>query len=238
MPVMTTMGSSSVFNKAEFGIWLILPLAALILNRRAVLASGRGRVWLGRRELTGVVLGALAGLSISGGVYSWNYIYRDSSTRSDLTAQLAPRRLRWIFTTELRARSVNDLFDALSSHVQKNDRILAYSSIPMLYYATGTIPILKKNWLNIKNITRKEVEGIASALCRKEAKGAANVPVVIVRARMNARDGRWGLREDVFSINRPELVRIIDGAVARCRPIRIWANLDFELLKPTLRPTG
>lgn len=91
-------------------------------------------------------LGAMIIFSVVG---RWNFTYRDSPERATLRVSIDHPKLRGIYTTPARARSLQQLLDALRPLLRKGDYLLDQMQIPMLYYLTEARPYLYSTWANL-----------------------------------------------------------------------------------------
>jgi hypothetical protein len=102
-----------------------------------------------------------------------NTCYFDPGSRFYKTFKINNPRVKYIFTTRERATIVNDLLVGIKPYVKDGDSLIAYESIPMVYYLTNTKPFLHNSWLTGLNKASfsRMVEGIA--------KGNRPLPIVI-----------------------------------------------------------
>lgn len=77
----------------------------------------------------------------------FNKSYFDPGSRLSKTSKIQSEKCKFIFTTPERASIVNDLLIGLKPFVKEGDYLIAYESIPMLYYLTNTKPFLHDSWL-------------------------------------------------------------------------------------------
>lgn len=75
-------------------------------------------------------------------VQGYRYTYRDTVNRSLMKYSINNKSLRGIFTTKDRAKVVGELLNQTKDYVKKNENLLAYSDIQLIYYLTETKPYL------------------------------------------------------------------------------------------------
>ncbi|MTE26758.1 hypothetical protein [Winogradskyella ouciana] len=94
-----------------------------------------------------------------------NGAYFDSGSRLDKTFAINSKKAKYIYTTEARAKIVNNLLANLEHYVEPGDYLFAYDHIPMVHYLTSTLPYTYNPWPGIydhysfkKKIEKAETE--------------------------------------------------------------------------------
>jgi hypothetical protein len=156
-------------------------------------------------------------------------VYGDTS-RSMLTAEMHSARLRHVWTRPGRQESFDGLVDAVQRESRTGDRVLAYSSVSLIYYAARRRPLFDITWMDI--LPPYDLVSRLTRLCSEE------VPALIVRTRGSLMNVEWGSVEQPLEFSLPffeRAHRLIDEAVAaRCHAGLVWSNRDFEVLRPSV----
>ena len=157
---------------------------------------------------------------------AYDFTYRDSLKRSELVYGIEHPRLQGIFTTEQRARVVEELLFALPQYVGEGEYLLAFEQIPMVHFLTKTNPYLYNSWPMLYSPEKFE-----RSLKRAE-KERPHLPV-IVRAKGSTENLNW-----------PKSVRItsseylagsrkaMEAFISRYKYQVRWENAFFEILVP------
>jgi len=133
-------------------------------------------------------------------------------------------RLRGIYTTPDRAKSLEGLLKELGRHIKPHQQILAYNSIPLIHYITQTQPTLTNPWPLLMNKKSLETELNAfSAQCPMD--------LVVVRALTNTRNHHWGTKELPSDSWFAEKLENIDKTINACGYRKVWANRDFAIFR-------
>jgi hypothetical protein len=73
--------------------------------------------------------------------------YYDPGSRIHKTYRINNVKAKCIYTTQERATVVNNLLEGIKPFIKDGDYLIAYESIPMIYYLTNTKPFLHDSWL-------------------------------------------------------------------------------------------
>ncbi|GAA3639266.1 hypothetical protein [Flavivirga jejuensis] len=73
--------------------------------------------------------------------------YFDKGNRFDKTHIIKNKYVNGIFTTEERAKIINDLLLNIENYVEPEDYLFAYDNIPMIHFLTETKPYLYNPWV-------------------------------------------------------------------------------------------
>ena len=104
------------------------------------------RVELSKNETRKVVCLILISFLSFSLISAYQFTYRDTENRLDMIHTVNYPDLKYVFTTEERAHVVQGLVDQLPLYVKKDDYVLEYGDIPLVYYLTGSRPYLDNSW--------------------------------------------------------------------------------------------
>jgi hypothetical protein len=235
--VITPLGSSNGISNAIYGMWLAIPIGLIFLldcsglDLEIDLNSKNPRLQKFRIELskietkkvTCLILISFLSFSL---ISAYQYTYRDSADRFKMVFTVNHPSLKYVFTTEERAHVVQGLVDELPLYIKKDDYVLAYESIPMVYYLTGSKPYLDNSWPDLY---------IPDQFCDKlnqSLKEKGMLPV-IVRTKFNTRSFTWPdntkpTEDESYRIRRD----IMERFIAAHHYTLAWNNEFFEILTP------
>jgi hypothetical protein len=171
-----------------------------------------------------VVLCAMIASSI---IHRWHFTYRDSRQRLAMRATVHHPKLRYVFTTPSRARSLEELLKQLKPLVQKNDYLLDHMQIPMIYFLTETKPYLYSNWANLYD---------PAVFKRALERAIATHPLlpVCVKTRVDTCHPEWP--EETYPLvqsSRPvENRRLVERFLQDHSYQKHWENNAFEIWLP------
>jgi hypothetical protein len=148
-----------------------------------------------------------------------NRVYRDVS---EMRRTVDYPQLRWIFTSEERAKALEESLPIISSYVPAGSVLFAYDSVPLLHFAARTRPYLGNPW------PAQYYSGYLDSLLKRE-ESRAPLPVVVL-AKSNARSALWPVNR--ASLVNPEPVRAF---LERNKYRLAWENSAFELYMPFLQ---
>lgn len=224
MPLLFTMGSASGLMKIHLGLFLLGGVTINNLLKLPILDGFRNckKPLFALNGLFILVLGFL-------GVKSLSVVYRDSN-RSKLVKSLEVSRLRGIYTTSGRAESFNALIREVKKYTHSGDRVLAYHYIPLVYYASNTLPYGNHSWLTILSLPSLEKK--VGEFSPEE------IPSVIVKSKTNAANSEWGLSGIPIwyegSSDMLQKIDLLDQTIENNWDLQlVWSNSDFDLFIPT-----
>lgn len=127
-------------NNGSIVYWLAAPLAVELIEYFVSACIGT------RRALTviGVVLAMFSGAMTFNLVRTGTYF--DGKPLWQMTATIDSPCAAGVLTTPSRAATVNSMIHAVRDNVAPGDTLLAYGSIPMINYLTGTRPAMGCSW--------------------------------------------------------------------------------------------
>jgi hypothetical protein len=134
--------------------------------------------------------------------------------------------LKYIFTTEKRAHAVQDLVYQMPRFIKKDDYVLVYENIPMVYYLTGSRPYLDNSWPDLYNPQQ------FSEKLNQSLKEKSELPVII-RARFNSRSFNWPDNlKTVDDESYRERRDIMENFIGTHNYTPVWNDDFFEILTP------
>jgi len=156
---------------------------------------------------------------------SYYYPYFDRSGRSEMRFEVHNSHVRGIYTTESRARVINEMLTASALYVKPDDYVLAFESIPMYHYLTDTKPFMHNSWVRLYSdfIFRKELY--------KSLQERHLLPVVIMQKRITlGNDWPDNYTED-FKF-KPEQLADMQDFLKTNQYKQVWQNDFFEIFEP------
>lgn len=213
------LGSDIGVRNAGYGMHLAYPVSLSFLLRKQYLQK------LTIRNLLLVVNILFIFITlIYGTVSAYQYTYRDTDVRTDMIYQVSHPKLKWVFTTETRAKTIQDLLNNLSEFIEPGDYLFAYEAIPLVYYLTDTKPYLFSAWPMLNEPIEFEEILKRAELERSE------LPVVV---RPKGRTTSFYWPHDAGLITNPRYIKdrvIINNFLEKNKYTQIWENNFFEIL--------
>ncbi len=163
---------------------------------------------------------------------SVNTSYFDSGSRILKTYKINNDKAKAIFTTRERAKTINDLLFGIDPFLKAGDYLIAYESIPMIYYLTSTKPFLYDSWL-------MSSAGLPLKL-KIERAYRENRPLPLVIRQKFETIGHFGIPyDDYISDNREstryvsqEQTKLFNQFLLDNKYKVVWQNSHFILYKP------
>lgn len=177
--VVTPAGSNIGIINSYNGMWLILPLA--ILCGFQLKTSTKKQLICSIFSTMNYVLVSL--LIISLFFHSTN-VYRDDLNRFNLNTEFSCPGLHGIYSTPDRVKAVDGIVAIIDEFSDKNDKLLLFNSIPLIYYLTETRPALGNPWPDLFPL-----DMIKSSMKRIENDGA--YPKLFIYAKMHTGNTNW-----------------------------------------------
>jgi len=225
MAFLVPQGSDRGLWNSVYGLWLAVPYVLHLVfgtEAKAYMGGQRRQVLLAAVVLPCVVLA---------GLFAATFVYRDASDRTAMVHPLSSSRLKGILTTGSRARVWNDLMSGLDAYELESRPLLAYPGIPMLVYATGSVPYLGISWPSLLPVDGQEK---AFDWARKKY---PEYPLV-VKALVPTTGRCWPDPEPgVKTVSRGEDRRSRLDALTRAmlqagKYTKVWSNSAFEIWEP------
>ncbi|HPH03539.1 MAG TPA: hypothetical protein PK297_11330 [Spirochaetota bacterium] len=218
-------GSDRGLWNSVYGLWLAFPYVLHLvfgMGAKSYLDSRK------RHALFAVIVVPCAGLAV---LFAATFVYRDLPDRTGLVYTLHGERLKGVLTSEARARVWNELTLRLDAYELEGRPLLAYPGIPMLVYATGSLPYLGISWPSLLPVEGQEK---AFAWARKRY---PEYPLV-VRALVPTTGRYWpdsepGLRTVSRGQDRRRRLDDLTRAMMQAgRYAKVWHNEVFEIWEP------
>lgn len=160
--------------------------------------------------------------------FAYNYPFCDINDRCKMDVQVNNPLVKGIYTTDERARAINELLDETKKYVKKNDVLFAYDNIPMIHFLTSTKPFLRNPWPGYYYSEAFQIE-LNLALNKTE-----KLPLVITE-KIN-KIGQKGIKDSAIQISWSPIDYTRDSIFNNFIKIhnyqRVWENKAFEILIP------
>ena len=225
--VLMPLGSDiGIYHGVVHAMWLALPIVLLFFLQGSSSAIKHWK-WHEQTFHYGRIL--IIVTLVLASVAQASFTYRDSKNRLEMTATIEHPRLKGVFTTEERAKVMQELLDELQNYVKPGDVLFAYENISLLYFLTQTRPYLYRTWPMV------EVYSTFQRLIKKAETKQPYYPIV-VRAKASTILGTntWPHKStelssrDSMSHNR----KLAEDFLKRHKYIKVWENSFFEILQP------
>jgi hypothetical protein len=153
------------------------------------------------------------------------YPYFDRSNRALMHFDVHNEHVKGIYTTESRAKVINELLTRTALYIKPEDYVLAYDCMPMFYYLTETKPYMHNSWPWLyDNPTFKEE-------LNKSLRETHICPVVIMQKRSTI-GNNW---PDNYSENytfRPQALADMNDFLKTNQYRKVWENDFFRIYIP------
>jgi hypothetical protein len=156
---------------------------------------------------------------------AYYYPYFDRSNRIRMRYSVNNKHVEGIYTTETRARVVNELLQQSALYVGPNDFVFAYDCLPMYYYLTDTKPFMHNSWpwLYDNAVFREELY--------KSIKETHICPVVIMQKRSTI-GNNWPENYSENYIFRPQTLANMNDFLKTYHYKQVWENDFFRIYIP------
>jgi hypothetical protein len=155
---LTPLGSNNGIYNAVYAMFLAVSVAVVGLigessrvEEASLLSRMRFVQGLTPSQSDKATIGQLVICSVFvyAAVYRWQFTYRDSADRFAMQTGVDHPKLRAVFTTQSRAKAMEELLKQLQSLVHKDDYVFDHMQVPLIYFLTETRPYLYSSWANI-----------------------------------------------------------------------------------------
>jgi hypothetical protein len=212
MPIAVALGANEGFYMLVLGIWYILPLTTYMILDTKI--SNKSFYWLWGLFLAFIFILTLLNL----------YFHRDRDKNIFLLkTPLQSVNLRYIYTTSLKQKTIDEFISVINKHVTSGSHILIYPNFPMGYFATNTIPLCASA---IPLMTKQVLADLHNTLC------VSKFPKVIVRVLFQPYNNDWS-NKDIYLKSASSSLKAYDNIVKQnCNPKIIWQNDFFKVMVP------
>jgi hypothetical protein len=235
MLLVMPVGSNFVLmTVGKYSIWIMVPITVdFLLNIRAlssrvVVSENTQHSYeqvIDVKYMTGlrnacIYLTLIFILSVT-----YYYPYFDRSDRSKMRYTINNEHMAGIYTTERRAKVINELLVQSAQYVKPEDYVLAYDCIPMYYYMTDTKPYMHNSWLWLYD------DKIFKQELYKSLQETHICPVVIMQKRSTI-GNNW---PDNYTENytfRPEALGYMQDFLKTYQYRKVWENDFFRIYLP------
>jgi hypothetical protein len=240
--VMPVGSNFALITVGKYAVWIILPITVdFLLNIRAL--SSRVIVSENTRQSYEQVIDIkhMTGLRNSG-IYltlifilsvTFYYPYFDRSNRIGMRYAVNSPHAAHIYTSEDRARVVNELLSASTRFVKPDDYVLAYDCIPMFYYLTDSKPYMHNSWVWLYD------DGVFREELYKSLFETHICPVVVMQKRSSI-GNNWPNNQRENYQFRPLAMKYMRQFLKTYQYSQVWENDFFSIYLPaskTVPPT-
>jgi len=218
----------------KYAIWIIVPIMVdymlniRSLSSRVVVSENSQHSYeqvIDTKHMTGlrnasIYLTLIYILSVT-----YFYPYFDRSNRALMHYEINNKLAKGIFTTESRAKVINELMSESANYVKPDDYVLAYDCIPMYYYLTDTRPYMHNSWPWQYN------DAVFKEELYKSLQETHTFPVVIMQKRSTL-GNNW---PDNYSENytfRPRTLADMNDFLNTYQYRQVWENDFFKIYIP------
>lgn|SRR5450432_538676 len=221
----------------KYAIWIIVPITVdFLLNIRAlssrIVVSENSRhsyeQVIDEKHMTGlrnafIYLTLIFILSVT-----FYYPHFDRANRAVMHFPVNNPHVKGIYTTENRARVINELLAVSPRYVKQDDYVLAYDCIPMYYFLTDTRPYMHNSWLLLYNQANFKEE------LNKSFQETHICPVVIMQKRSTI-GNNWPDNQNEQYAFRPETMTCIKEFLKTNQYSQVWENDFFRIYTPAVK---
>lgn len=235
MLLVMPVGSNFVLMAVgKYAVWIMVPITVdYLLNIRAlssrVIVSENSQhsyeQVIDVRQMTGlrnacIYLTLIFILSVT-----YYYPYFDRTGRAEMRYPIHNIHMHGIYTTESRAKVINELLAQSVRYVKADDYVLAYDCIPMYYYMTDTKPYMHNSWVWLYN------DAVFKQELYKSLQETHICPVVIMQKRSTI-GNNWpdNYTEDYKSS--PETLNYLKDFLKTYQYSQVWENDFFKMYIP------
>ena len=238
MLMVLPLGSDGgIYNFGHFALWLSVPISFDVIYKlfsmKNDVIQNKRLIWVNKyvdyhsvNKFMYLLLIVFILKSVYVGV---NYCYFDPGSRVNKVYAIDNEKLKCIYTTKKNANIMNDMLSNLKKYVKKGDYLIAYESIPMIYYITDTRPFLHDSWL-ISSASSPLDVSISRVL-----KEGRQLPVIL-RQKFQTIGGFGDPSEEYISNNGDDRLyvsnkrtKIFNNFIAENNYELVWSNLYFNI---------
>lgn len=224
------LGSDSWLGKSMHGMWI---LGALLLSDIDLKTLGRPLKIKATKLQEQIIKNILIGVVLTSSlVYAWQNTYFDAGSRIQKHYPVQHSKLQGIYTTESRARVINELITEAFPKIEE-EYLLAFIEIPMINYLADKKPYLSTSWPKLyysPDAFRRKLE---EAYKKRDALPA------IIRQKQNTMLEAWPMdRAEPGYLDYPEEMskwpehgKILNEFIVEHGYTLAWENEMFQMLR-------
>jgi hypothetical protein len=233
------IGSNYVLiTVGKYSVWIILPIAIdYLMNIRSlssVVLVSENSVHTYEQRINSKQIDNLRNICIYLTLIymlsiCYFYPYFDKQNRAGMHYSVHNERLRGIFTSESRARVVNELLTESALYIKPGDYVLAYDNIPMFYYITDTRPYLHNSWIWLYDdlIFKQELY--------KSLQETHICPVVILQKRSTLSNNWPENYNEQAAGDRLDALTYLQDFLKTYHYNQVWENDFFKIFVPAVK---
>ena len=240
-----TLGSGAgIRNSGYMTIWIGFPLFFLVLpvivEKIENVFQFNKRYLNGKLEKTKVARLLILTISISFLLLKSYKIsqesYFDRGSRFHKTHNINDEKAKFIYTTETRAKIVNNVLENLKTFVEPGDYLFAYDHIPMFHFLTSTLPYTYNPWPGIydHNSFEKKI--------KKAENEIKELPIVLIQKFETIIDFSKPLPDYMISeknhtiLHGSKSIALMNSFLKRNNYQEVWSDSYFSIYK-SVKPT-
>lgn len=223
------LGSDSGLEKSIWGMWILGPMVlSMTFNMkqwnpfRIQMTFNQSRFL--KRTFAVIILGS----SI---IYAWQKTYFDVGSRTKKSYSIEHPQMKYIFTSQERAKVVNELIHEAFPKMKDEKYLLAFIEIPMLNYLSDKQPFISTSWPKLYYNPQTFRIKLEEALQQRKAFPA------IIRQKQNTMLANWpGSPEPDYlkyadGLSKwPEHGKLLNEFISQNNYWIVWENEMFQLL--------
>jgi hypothetical protein len=235
MLLVMPVGSNFVYlTVGKYAVWIILPITVdFLLNIRAL--SSRVIISENSRQSYEQVIDEkhMTGLR-NAGIYltlifivsvTFYYPYFDRSNRIFMRYPVNNTHVAHIYTTQTRARVINELLAASARYVKPDDFVLAYDCMPMYYFLTDSKPYMHNSWVWLYD------DGVFREELYKSLQETHICPVVIMQKRSTVANNWPDNQQENYQF-RPLAMQYMQQFMKTYHYNLVWEDDFFKIYQP------
>ena len=238
--IMPLGSDTAIYNFGKYSVWISIPLGINFFFTQSITKTDSYIILINKKlkfslNINYVKLVFLLFLTsfILKLVYeTFNTSYADPGSRIYKTYKINNSKVNYIYTTKERALIINDLLSGIKPYIKEGDYLIAYKSLPMLFYLTNTNPFLHDSWL-------VGISGNAFQVKLNRIKNEKNPLPMVVRQKFET-IGEFGKPTAEYNIDNLESITVISKEQTKLfnqflienRYKVVWENTYFILYAP------
>ncbi len=235
MLLVMPFGSNYVLmSVGKYSIWIVVPITVdyllniHALSSRVVVSENSRHLYeqvIDTTHMTGlrnvcIYLSLIFILSVS-----YFFPYFDRSNRAFMHYGIRNEHVKGIYTSEKRAKVINELLIESTLYIKPEDYVLAYDCIPMFYYLTDTRPFMHNSWPWLYD------DAVFKEELYKSIKETHICPVVIMQKRSTI-GNNWPDNYLENYIFRPKALADMNDFLRLYKYRQAWENDFFKIYIP------